>query len=105
MKIDRLLAIIMILLNRNHVSANELSKHFEVSKRTIYRDIDIITQAGIPITSTMGPEGGYSIMKNFKIDKHFLSLDEISSILTALNSIHSTTNNKKISNTLKKLEI
>ena len=62
MKIDRLLAITMYLLNSGTVSASALAERFEVSKRTIQRDIDALNQAGIPIISTYGKEGGYEIM-------------------------------------------
>ena len=61
MKIDRLIAMTMFLLNRETVSASTLAERFEVSKRTIQRDIDTLNQAGIPIVSTYGTEGGYEI--------------------------------------------
>ncbi len=60
MKMERLLAIIMLLLNRKQINAKELAEYFEVSQRTIYRDIDAINQAGIPIVSYMGAEGGFA---------------------------------------------
>lgn len=104
MKLDRLLAIVMLLINRKHINAKELAEYFEVSQRTIYRDIDAINQAGIPIVSYMGADGGFGIMENFKIDKNFLDEAEINTITTALRNINSTVSNKKISNTLEKLE-
>lgn len=104
MKLDRLLAIVMLLINRKHINAKELAEYFEVSQRTIYRDIDAINQAGIPIVSYMGAAGGFGIMENFKIDKNFLDEAEINTITTALRNINSTVSNKKISNTLEKLE-
>ena len=60
MKIDRLVSIIMILLDKKRISAQELADTFEVSLRTIYRDIDAISMAGIPIRSTPGVGGGLS---------------------------------------------
>ena len=64
MKIDRLLSIIVILLNKDKVTANELAGRFEVNVRTIYRDIETINLAGIPIVSYPGNSGGYGILKN-----------------------------------------
>lgn len=103
MKLERLLAIVMLLLNREQISAKELAEKFEVSQRTIYRDIDIINQAGIPVVSYMGHEGGYGIMESYRINKNFLSEDEISSILTALKNLNNTVNNRTISSTMEKL--
>jgi predicted DNA-binding transcriptional regulator YafY len=104
MKMERLLAIIMLLLNRKQINAKELAEYFEVSQRTIYRDIDTINQAGIPIVSYMGAEGGFGIIENYKINKNFLDDYEISSLITALRNLNNTVNNKKISLTLEKLE-
>ncbi|NLM98370.1 MAG: HTH domain-containing protein, partial [Halanaerobiaceae bacterium] len=63
MRIYRLLSIIMLLLNREKISAAELAAYFEVSPRTIYRDIETICQAGIPIVSYQGMNGGFAIME------------------------------------------
>lgn len=104
MKIDRLLAIVMILLNRNQANAKELADYFEVSQRTIYRDIEAINQAGIPIVSYMGSDGGFSIMENYQISKNFLTSEEISSILAALKGINTTIGNRKVSNTFEKIK-
>lgn len=104
MKLDRLLAIVMLLLNRKQMSAKELAEYFEVSQRTIYRDIESITQAGIPIVSYMGTDGGFGIMENYKLKKNFLTEDEISSILTALKSIDTTIGNRQVSSTLEKMK-
>ena len=104
MKLDRLLAIVMLLINQKHINAKELAEYFEVSQRTIYRDIDAINQAGIPIVSYMGSDGGFGIMENYKIDKNFLYETEINAITTALRNINNTVSNKKNSNTLEKLE-
>lgn len=68
MKINRLLAIITILLNRKKISAVELSKRFEVSIRTIYRDIEAINMAGIPVVSQSGNNGGFYIVDDYKIN-------------------------------------
>ena len=69
----------MYLMNRKKVTAKELSDYFEVSVRTIYRDLEAINQAGIPIISYQGSNGGYSIIDNYKIDKQILNCDEMNS--------------------------
>ena len=66
MKTDRLVSIIMMLLDKERVSAQELADRFEVSPRTIYRDIETINMAGIPVRSTPGVGGGFEIMQEYK---------------------------------------
>jgi len=78
----------MLLLNRKIICASELSKIFDVSVRTIYRDIDAISRAGIPIVTETGSKGGISILEEFKIDKYLLSSSDISSAVIALTSIY-----------------
>jgi len=102
MKIDRLVAITMYLLNRETVSAVVLAEKFEVSKRTIQRDIETLNQAGIPIVSTLGTSGGYSIIDGFKLTKQIAGIDDYLNIITALKGLHSAYNGKKINATLEK---
>jgi predicted DNA-binding transcriptional regulator YafY len=90
MKLDRLLAITMLLLNRKRVSAKELTDRFGVSLRTIYRDLDCLNQAGIPIVSFSGASGGYEIMDQYRLERQYLSLEELQSIVIALKGVHST---------------
>ena len=90
MKIDRLLAIVMILLRRGRTSAKDLAARFDVSERTIYRDLDAIDRAGIPITSYAGVAGGYEITESFRLERQYLSVAELQSIVTALQGIQST---------------
>lgn len=87
MKIDRLIAIIMILLEREKVTAKSLAEMFEVSMRTIYRDLDVINQAGIPVFATSGPGGGIEIVKEFKVEKRIFSANDITALLMGLSSI------------------
>ncbi len=89
LKIDRLLSIIIYLLNHQKVKAQELADKFEVSLRTIYRDIEAIGQAGIPIVTYPGGGGGIAIMDGFKLDKSVLSREEILSVITGLKGINS----------------
>ncbi|KOA18659.1 HTH domain protein [Clostridium homopropionicum DSM 5847] len=84
MQINRLLEIIYILLDKKIVTAKELSEHFEVSKRTIYRDIDTLSAAGIPIYTNKGKGGGISLLDNFVINKSMLSEKEQIDILSSL---------------------
>ena len=87
MKIDRLVSIIMVLLDKERIGAQELADLFEVSPRTIYRDIDTINMAGIPIRSVSGVGGGFEIMPNYKIDKTVFSADDLSAFLLGLYSL------------------
>lgn len=102
MKIDRLIAETMFLLNRGIVSASTLAERFEVSKRTIQRDIDVLDRAGIPIISTYGVDGGYQIMDGFKLMKQIAGIDDYLNIITALKGLITAYDNEKISLTLEK---
>ena len=87
-KLARLFEIVQILLTEKKVTAEKLACHFEVSKRTIYRDIETLTLAQIPIYSEKGRYGGIGLIKNFTIDKSFLSQNEQNEILFALQSLN-----------------
>lgn len=70
MKKDRLYAVTLYLLNHGKTSASELAKHFEVSVRTIQRDIDVLCQAGIPICAFTGTNGGYErVCEKFSVNR------------------------------------
>ncbi len=84
MKIDRLIGIIMIMPDKKRIGAQELADKFEVSTRTIYRDMDAINMAGIPVCSTSGVGGGFEIMQNYKIEKNVFTDADLSAILTGL---------------------
>ena len=87
MKVDRLVSIIMILLAKRRVGAQELAAMFEVSPRTVYRDMEAINQAGIPVLSVPGVGGGFEIMPGYKVDKKAFSADDLSALLMGLNSL------------------
>lgn len=87
MKLERLLGITMLLLGRRRVGAQELSERFEVSLRTIYRDFEALNSAGVPVVSYPGLDGGYEIMEQYRIDRQYLSLDELRSIIVALKGV------------------
>ena len=103
MKIDRLIGITMYLLNRNIVTAKELAGRFEVSVRTIVRDIEALSMAGIPISSSTGAAGGYEILDTFKMNKQITTVDDYLFIITALKGMCSAYDNQKINSTLEKL--
>ena len=87
MKVDRLVSIIMILLDKKRIGAQELADMFEVSLRTIYRDIDAINMAGIPVRGAPGVGGGFEIMAGYKIDKKVFSAADLSALLMGLASL------------------
>lgn len=103
MKIDRLYAITVYLLNHGKVPASELAKKFEVSVRTVQRDIDTLCQAGIPVGAETGAAGGYYLTDTFRMDRHTATQEDYSFILTALKGFSSAINNPKIDATLEKL--
>ena len=80
MKIDRLIGIIMILLRQGRATAPELAERFEVSRRTINRDIEDICRAGIPLVTMQGYGGGISIADSFKVDRSLITQEELQAI-------------------------
>lgn len=87
MKENRYFQMVYLLLEKGRITAPELAEHFEVSVRTIYRDIDILSSAGIPVYATRGKGGGISIQDNFVLKKSVLSEQEQTQILMALQGI------------------
>ncbi|MCL2592360.1 MAG: YafY family transcriptional regulator [Defluviitaleaceae bacterium] len=90
MQINRLFEIVYLLMHKKQITANELAAHFEVSRRTILRDIDTLTTAGIPIYTTQGKGGGIFIQDNFVLNKAFVSKEEQKQILFSLQSMTAT---------------
>lgn len=95
MKIDRLIGIITILQQRGKVTAPYLAEKFEVSRRTISRDIDDICRAGIPLVTTQGADGGIEIMKGFNIDTTVFTEEELQAIFVGLKSLDSVSKTSK----------
>ena len=104
MKVDRLVNIIMILLDKKRIGAQELADMFEVSPRTIYRDIDAINLAGIPVRGASGVGGGFEIMEKYKIDNKVFSTADLSSILMGLSSISNMIRGDELVNALAKVK-
>ncbi len=104
MKVDRLVSIIMILLDKERIGAQELAELFEVSPRTIYRDIDTINMAGIPVRGASGVGGGFEIMQKYKIDKKVFSTADLSAILMGLSSLSNMIRGDELVNALAKVK-
>lgn len=90
MKINRLLEIVTLLLNRETITAKELADHFEVSTRTIYRDIDALSAAGVPVYTNKGNSGGISLLEDYTLNKTLLSKTESEGLLLAIKAMGAT---------------
>ena len=90
LKINRLLEITILLLNRATITAKELAERFGVSTRTIYRDIDVLSSAGVPVFTNKGNRGGISLLENYSLNKALLSEQESESLLLALKTLQAT---------------
>lgn len=89
MKIDRLIGILSVLLQKEKMTAPELAERFEVSRRTINRDIEDLCKAGIPIQTSQGTGGGISIMEGYRLDRTILTSKDVQMILAGLRSLDS----------------
>jgi predicted DNA-binding transcriptional regulator YafY len=94
----------MILLEKERIGAQELADMFEVSPRTIYRDIDTINMAGIPVCSAPGVGGGFEIMQKDKIDKKVFSAADLSAILMGLSNLSAMIRGDELVNALAKVK-
>jgi predicted DNA-binding transcriptional regulator YafY len=104
MKVDRLVSMIMILLDKERIGAQELAELFEVSPRTIYRDMDTINMAGIPVRGAPGVGGGFEIMKEYKIDRKVFTTADLSAILMGLSSLSNMIRGNELVNALAKVK-
>jgi predicted DNA-binding transcriptional regulator YafY len=102
MKIDRLLGIIIYLLNHESVTAKLLAEKYEVSVRTIQRDMESISMAGVPIIANTGSSGGYSILPKYRIENQFVKKDDFNIILMALKSLNTGYESKQLENIVDK---
>lgn len=103
MKIDRMIGILSILLQREKVTAPYLAEKFEVSRRTIQRDVDDLCRAGIPLVTTQGANGGISIMDGYQIDRTLLTSSELQAILAGLRSLDSVSGTNRYAQLMEKL--
>ena len=90
MQIDRLIQIVFLLLRHENITAKQLAEELCVSTRTIYRDINILSVAGIPITSQKGFGGGLSLLQGFSLDKSYFTQEEQNNIVQALQILKSS---------------
>ena len=105
MKIDRLFGIVMILLQREKVTAPYLADKFEVSRRTINRDIEDLCKAGIPVITIQGGNGGISIADGYRIDKSVLTYQEMEHVAAALKGMDSVASQAETEQLLNKFFI
>lgn len=103
MKIDRLIGILSVLLQKEAVTAPYLAEKFEVSRRTIGRDIEALCKAGIPIVTRQGANGGISVMENYKIDRTLFTNTELLDILAGLRSLDSVNGTNRYGKLMEKL--
>lgn len=103
MKIDRLIGILSILLQQENATALSLAERFEVSRRTIGRDIEDLCKAGIPIVTRQGSGGGISIMEDYKVDRTVFTTREMQDILAGLRSLDSISGTNQYSLLMEKL--
>ena len=104
MKIDRLIGILSILLQEEKTTAPELAERFEVSRRTINRDIEDLCKAGIPIRTAQGTGGGISIMAGYRLDRTILTSKDMQMILAGLRSLDSVSGSSYYSQLMEKIQ-
>lgn len=103
MKLIRLLGITMELMTKKRVTATELASRFEVSVRTIYRDIELINQSGIPVASFSGTDGGFELMSGFFLTRQHFSLDDLFMIYHVLKGAEGAVGGQKFKTLAHKL--
>ena len=104
MKIDRLIGILYVLLQKDKVTAPELAERFEVSRRTINRDIEDLCKAGIPIRTSQGTGGGISIMDGYRMDLTILTSKDMQMILAGLRSLDSVSGSSYYGQLMEKIQ-
>ena len=104
MKTDRLIGILSILLQEEKTTAPELAEKFEVSRRTINRDIEDLCKAGIPIRTAQGTGGGISIMDGYRMDRTILTSKDMQMILAGLRSLDSVSGNRYYGQLMEKIQ-
>lgn len=104
MKIDRLIGILSVLLQKEKVTAPELAERFEVSRRTINRDIEDLCKAGIPVRTLQGVHGGISIMDGYRMDRTLLTSRDMQMILAGLRSLDSVSGSRYYGQLMEKIK-
>lgn len=103
MKLDRMIGILSILLQKEKVTAPYLAEKFEVSRRTINRDIEALCRAGIPLVTEQGANGGISIMEGYRLERTLLSTSDMQAILAGLRSLDSVWGTNRYAQLMEKL--
>lgn len=103
MKMERMIGILSILLQKERVTAPELARRFEVSRRTIQRDVESLCQAGIPLVTAQGAGGGISIMEGYRMDRTLITAPEMQAILAGLRSLDSVSGTRRYAQLMEKL--
>lgn len=103
MKLDRLIGILTILLQNEKVTAAQLAQRFEVSRRTILRDIEALSMAGIPVVTARGGDGGISIMEGYKINKNVLTMPELQTMVAGLKGMDTVARQSNFESLMAKL--
>lgn len=88
MRLHRLLAILLLMESRGCIKAKELAETLETSKRTIHRDIDLLCESGVPITSIAGPNGGYSLITGAALNLKSMHCDELITLYLCGTGLH-----------------
>ena len=104
MKIDRLIGILSVLLQKEKTTAPELAERFEVSRRTINRDIEVLCKARIPIRTSQGTGGGISIMDGYRMDRTILTSKDMQMILAGLRSLDSVSGSSYYGQLMEKIQ-
>ncbi|MBO7677771.1 MAG: HTH domain-containing protein, partial [Erysipelotrichaceae bacterium] len=105
MKTDRLIGILSVLLQSEQTTAPELAELFEVSRRTINRDIEDLCKAGIPIMTLQGSGGGIRIMDGYRIDRTILSSKDMRMIMAGLRSLDRISGSNYYTLLMEKLQV
>ncbi|MCU5305659.1 YafY family transcriptional regulator, partial [Bacillus toyonensis] len=105
MKTARMFSILIYLLKKNIVSAEELANEFEVSTRTIYRDMDALSSIGIPIISYLGKNGGFTLIDNYQLDKFTFNEEEKKFLLEGLTLKNELFDTNQLSILQRKIEL
>lgn len=103
MKIDRLLGMLIYLLNRDTVSARELAERFEVSVRTVQRDMETLGLAGVPVASSLGTTGGYRILDTYKLSRQLFTAEDYVQLIIALKGLGSAYQSREVGAALEKM--
>ena len=104
MKTDRLVSMIFLLMKKKKISARELADYYDCSVRTIYRDMETLENAGVPIVSYRGTEGGFELIEGYRIEKPFLTSQEASMVLGLIQGISRVVDDVEVENIATKMD-